>query len=80
MIKLNLFQKIILKLSKHVFTEYRMKPGSKAPIPFYAFKCAEHGLVENYPNEYEGRLDCPKCDPSSRGKIKSLFPWIRGKR
>ena len=61
MVNLTLVRKIILKLSGHVFTEYRMKPGWKSPIPFYAFKCDKHGLVEDYPHGYEGRLDCPKC-------------------
>ena len=61
MVELKLVQKIILKLRGRVYTEHRMKPGWKAPIPFYAFKCNEHGLVEDYPHGYEGRLDCPKC-------------------
>ena len=61
MIELSLIQKIRLKLCGFVYTENRMKQGWRAPIPFYAFKCDEHGLVENYPHGYEGRLDCPKC-------------------
>jgi len=30
-------------------------------LPFYAFVCPEHGLVEDYPSGYTGRLKCPKC-------------------
>ena len=64
MVKLNLFQKMILKLLGEVFVGNRMKPGWSGSLPFYAFKCETHGLVENYPHGYEGRLECPKCDSS----------------
>ncbi len=61
MVKLTLIQKIILKLNGRVYTEHKMRHGWRAPIPFYAFRCDKHGLVEDYPHGYEGRLDCPKC-------------------
>jgi len=61
MVELTLVQKIILKLSGRVFTEYRLKPGWKAPIAFYAFKCPVHGIVEDFPQGYNNRLECPKC-------------------
>jgi len=61
MVKLNLFQNIILKLNGRVFIENRTRPGWSGPLPFYAFKCPEHGLVEDYPHGYERRLECPKC-------------------
>ena len=64
MVKLNLFQKIILKLQGRVFIENRVRPGWSGPLPFYAFKCDEHGLVVDYPHGYEERLECPKCDSS----------------
>jgi len=60
MIKLNLLQRIILKLNGRVFVGNRVKPGWSGFLPFYAFKCEEHGLVEDYPYGYEGRLECPK--------------------
>jgi hypothetical protein len=68
-IKLTLFQKIILKIDGRVFIENRAKPGWRGTLPFYAFKCDKHGLVEDYFHGYEGRLDCPKCakeDASNR--------------
>jgi len=61
MVKLTMFQKIILRLSGHVFIGYRSRSGWRKPLPFYAFKCDEHGLVEDYPHGYEKRLECPKC-------------------
>jgi len=64
MVKLTLFQKIILKLLGEVFIGNRMKQGWKKPLPFYAFKCETHGLVEDYPHGYNERLECPKCDSS----------------
>ncbi len=68
-IELTLFQKITLKLNGRVFTGNRTKPGWTGSLPFYAFKCDEHGLVEDYVHGYEGRLECPKCakeDASNR--------------
>jgi len=64
MIELTLFQKIILKLNGRVFIGNRVKPGWSGSLPFYAFKCDEHGLVEDYPHGYEKRLECPKCASS----------------
>ncbi len=61
MVELTLVQKITLKLSKRVYTEHRMRHGWRKPLPFYAFKCPKHGIVEDYPHGYKGRLDCPKC-------------------
>ena len=61
MVELTRLKKITLKLHGRVYTEHKMRQGWKKPLPFYAFKCDEHGLVENYPHGYEGRLDCPKC-------------------
>jgi len=66
MVKLTLFQKIILKLNGRVFIENRVKPGWSDSLPFYAFKCDEHGLVEDYPHGYEKRLECPKCGLRAR--------------
>ncbi len=62
MVKLTLIQKIILKLKGHVFIGNRTRPGWKGSLPFYAFKCDKHGLVEDYPHGHEEKLECPKCD------------------
>jgi len=61
MVDLTFVQKIILKLNGRVFVGNRMKPGWRGSLPFYTFKCPEHGLVEDYPREFKGRLECPQC-------------------
>ena len=71
MVELTLVQKIILKLSGHVFIENRIRPGWRGPLAFYVFKCPEHGLVEDYPRGFTGRLECPKCS-CTRAVEKSL--------
>ena len=64
-VELTLVQKIILKFNRRVFIGNRMNPGWNDSLPFYAFECDEHGLVEDYPHGYERRLECPKCALSS---------------
>ena len=61
MIELSFFQRVKLRLFGNVFTERRTRPGWKGPLPFYAFKCPVHGVVEDYPHGYRGVLRCPKC-------------------
>lgn len=39
----------------------RTRSGWKGPLMFYAFNCPIHGIVENYPHGYNGRLICPEC-------------------
>jgi len=61
MVELTFVQKIVLKFIGRVFIGYRCLSGWRGSLPFYAFKCPEHGLVEDYPSGYTGRLECPKC-------------------
>ena len=58
MINLTLTQKIILKLVGCVYIGDRVNPGWRGPLPFYAFKCEEHGIVENYSHGYEKTFEC----------------------
>jgi len=60
-IKLKAMQRLTLRLRGHVFVGYRTRPGWRGALPFYAFKCPEHGLVEDYPHGYKQILDCPLC-------------------
>lgn len=39
----------------------RTREGWRGPIMFYAFSCPIHGIVENYPAGFNGRLICPQC-------------------
>ena len=58
---LPLLRRIQLKLLGYAYIGHRRQPGWKGPLPFYAFNCGVHGLVEDYPHGYNKRLDCPMC-------------------
>jgi hypothetical protein len=60
-VELSLAKKIVLKLSGAVYMGHCTRPGWSGSLPFYVFECPVHGLVENYPQGYHGRLDCPLC-------------------
>lgn len=68
-IHLSIFQKFKLYITGIVYTTHRKRDGWKAELPFYAFKCPNHGLVENYPHGYRNTLTCPKCNKQSK-KLK----------
>jgi len=59
--KLNIFQRLELWLRGHTYVGHRMQPGWRGPLPFYAFRCPEHGLVVNYPQGFSHILRCPIC-------------------
>ena len=59
--KLSLWQRLILKVKKHVFVGNRKSSGWRGSLPFYAFKCPVHCIQVDYPHGHNGRLDCPKC-------------------
>ena len=59
--ELSLIEKIVLKLNGAVYVGHLTRPGWSGRLPFYIFRCPVHGLVENYPQGYHGRLDCPLC-------------------
>jgi len=59
--ELSLIQRFRLKLLGHVFIGHRIRSGWKRSLPFFAFTCLVHGLVEDYPHGYTDRLDCPMC-------------------
>ncbi|MCK4702888.1 hypothetical protein KAT55_05980 [Candidatus Bathyarchaeota archaeon] len=60
-VRLSLLQKIRLLVTGAVPTSRRSRTGWSGSLPFYAFKCPVHGLVENYPQGYERVLRCPYC-------------------
>jgi hypothetical protein len=60
-VKLSLFKKFVLRINGSVYVGHRTRPGWSGSLPFYVFECPVHGLVENYPQGYHGRLDCPLC-------------------
>lgn len=60
--RLNFFQYLQLHLLGVTSTKLRSRPGWKGQLMFYAFKCPEHGIVENYLHGYSERLLCPLCE------------------
>jgi len=65
---LNLLQRLKLRLSGYVYVGDRQREGWKGPIPFYAFMCPIHGLVEDYPHYHSQWLECPECIEEKRRK------------
>jgi hypothetical protein len=60
-IHLTLYQKLVLKLFRAVYIGHKTKPRWRGELPFYAFTCPIHGLVEDYPHGHDKRLECPSC-------------------
>jgi len=64
MIKLSLYQKVIMRINGRVFIGCKTRGGWRAPISHYASKCPVHGVFIDYPHGYRNRLDCPGCSKS----------------
>ena len=60
-VTLGIYKRLILSLAGQVYVEHRTMSGWNGSLPFYAFKCPDHGIVVDYPHGYDQRLDCPKC-------------------
>ena len=69
---LSLWQRLKIRLGLAAYVGHRQMSGWRGPLPFYAFRCLKHGLVENYPSGYEQRLECPLCLAEAR--VKRLSP------
>jgi hypothetical protein len=53
---LSVLQKIRLELFQITPTAKKTRSGWKGELQFYAFKCPEHGLMEDYPHGYRQTL------------------------
>ena len=62
---MNPLQRLELILNGRAYIGHRTQPGWNNTLPFFAFRCPEHGIVEDYPHGYYSRLDCPLCQPKS---------------
>jgi len=56
----------MMKIAGHVYLGHQARPGWRGGLPFYAFRCPEHGVVVDYPHGFEGRLSCPRCSDVER--------------
>jgi len=61
MIKLSIYQRLILHISGQVYVGHETRPGWSGSLPFYVFKCPIHGLIKDYHHGFDDRLDCPLC-------------------
>ena len=59
--RIKLLNRIMLQLRGYVYVGDRERDGWKEPLPHYAFKCPEHGIVVDYPHGHDKRLQCPIC-------------------
>jgi len=60
-VRLSPVQRLVLRLRGRVYVGRYTRPGWQGPLPFYAFRCPEHGIVVNYPQGFRRVLRCPKC-------------------
>jgi hypothetical protein len=58
---LNIFEKIMLRLTGSVFLASLELEGLRGKIPLYLFKCIKHGYQINYPSGYRSHLICLQC-------------------
>jgi hypothetical protein len=58
---LSIKEKIILKIQGSVEVGKILIYGWKKRLPFYLFKCSEHGYQINYLSGHYMALHCPKC-------------------
>ena len=59
--KLTLMQKFMLKLFGKVFVRKYKDASWSDSLPFYLFRCPEHGLQLSYPMGWNKKLICLKC-------------------
>ena len=55
------YQCWLAELGINVYLGHYKRDGWKGELPFYLFECPIHGLVYNYPQGYNQRLECPIC-------------------
>lgn len=71
-----LWQRFKMWIDWPAYVGHRTFPGWTGHLPFYAFKCRWHGIVENYPQGHKHRLYCPVCQEedsqSSFSKVKKV--------
>jgi len=86
-VELTRTQRLKLALFGKVFLEDRTRPTWTGDLPFYAFHCSKHGIVEDYPhgyyNPFKGgipvkckdvtqTLSCPLCSEELVQYFRSL--------
>jgi len=86
-VELTRTQRLKIALFGKVYLNERKLEGWSGYLPFYAFKCPKHGIIEDYPHghyspfkggipvKYKGVtqvLNCPLCDKEFIEYLRSL--------
>ena len=58
---LGFIDRLVLRYSSSIKVGDYGLAGWGGKLPFYLFKCSEHGYVINYPSGHYMRLACPFC-------------------
>jgi len=59
--RIKLIERLKIQLKGYVYVGDRKEEGWTKELPYYAFRCPEHGIVYDYPHGYKQRLECPLC-------------------
>ena len=60
-LNLSFVQRISLVLTGRAYLYHESWPGWTEALPFYVFKCQDHGLVVSRPHGFGDVLKCPQC-------------------
>lgn len=66
---LSLVQRVKLRWTGWVYVGDRTREGWSGNLPFYVFRCEEHGLIESFPQTHREYLSCPFCVKDSLERI-----------
>ena len=58
--ELSLFKRVMIRTRGYAYVGHQRRPGWRASIPFYAFKCPEHGIVVDYPHGHRSKSHVSK--------------------
>ncbi len=59
--RIKLMERLKIELKGHIYVGDEQREGWKDSVPFYMFKCPQHGYVKNYASGYGKKLVCPIC-------------------
>ena len=70
---MSFIERLRLKLKKPVkIGDYELNRWT-GKLPFYLFKCIEHGYVISYPSGYSTHLVCPLCIGNEEQSLDKLL-------
>lgn len=75
---LSLSQRITLRWRGRVYVGDQTREGWSGSLPFYVFRCREHGLIEDYLHGLYENLSCEFCEEEAdaRRSGQRSFPAL----